>query len=395
MTGQWPSGRPRAATENDMVGLMCNLQWLRIAAGIAAATGTVAAAPHCFAADSVASPLSRPAVMTGLAAHATLLSVTRAGSRMVAVGERGIVILSDDDGGNWRQAKVPVSVTLTAVAFPTERQGWAVGHYGVVLHSADGGETWTRQLDGNTAARMYRDTALAKAATLDREVPLTARIVSDGERMLAEGADKPFFDLHFEDAKRGFVVGAYNLAFRTEDGGKNWRCVSHQIDNARSLHLYAVAAQGDAVYIAGEQGLVLRSLDGGTSFTTLSTPYDGSFFRLAPLRTGDIVLAGLRGNAWRSTDRGDTWRKIEAQTAATFTAATVTDAGVPYLADQAGRIFASRDQGETLAALPTPPMPPLSDLTVLPDGTLIATSMRGILRIPPATPARIGEERPL
>ncbi len=54
-------------------------------------------------------------------------------------GERGIVLLSDDAGVSWRQAKVPVSVSLTAVQFVDAEQGWAVGHLGVVLHTQDGG----------------------------------------------------------------------------------------------------------------------------------------------------------------------------------------------------------------------------------------------------------------
>jgi len=59
-----------------------------------------------------------------------------------------VVILSDDDGATWHQAKVPVSVTLTAVSFGTPAKGWAVGHSGIVLHTEDGGETWVKQLDG-------------------------------------------------------------------------------------------------------------------------------------------------------------------------------------------------------------------------------------------------------
>ena len=45
-----------------------------------------------------------------------------------------------------RPAKVPVDATLTAVSFTDDaRQGWAVGHLGVILHSTDGGETWSVQ----------------------------------------------------------------------------------------------------------------------------------------------------------------------------------------------------------------------------------------------------------
>jgi photosystem II stability/assembly factor-like uncharacterized protein len=83
---------------------------------------------------------------TALYAKALMLHAARAGKRLVAVGEYGIVIVSDDSGQSWRQAgSVPTRTTLTSVYFVDERQGWAVGHGGVVLASEDGGDTWVRQ----------------------------------------------------------------------------------------------------------------------------------------------------------------------------------------------------------------------------------------------------------
>jgi photosystem II stability/assembly factor-like uncharacterized protein len=49
--------------------------------------------------------LQQPAIPTAKAKRAVLLGLTRAGERLVAVGERGIVLLSDDAGVNWRQAQ--------------------------------------------------------------------------------------------------------------------------------------------------------------------------------------------------------------------------------------------------------------------------------------------------
>jgi len=84
-------------------------------------------------------PLVYPAIQWRVPNKAVLLASTCAGKRLVAVGECGMVTLSDDDGATWRQGKVPVSVTLTAVDFATPEKGWAVGHSGVVLHTEDGG----------------------------------------------------------------------------------------------------------------------------------------------------------------------------------------------------------------------------------------------------------------
>src|SRR5574337_2060456 len=98
--------------------------------------------------------IDTPARESTLASKALLNGLASAGERVVAVGQRGHIIYSDDAGKSWQQAKVPVSSDLVAVSFPTPEQGWAVGHDGVVLHSSDAGATWTKQLDGRALGSM-------------------------------------------------------------------------------------------------------------------------------------------------------------------------------------------------------------------------------------------------
>ena len=97
--------------------------------------------------------IDRPALQTVKSAVAMMLSIAVAGDRIVVVGERGYVLLSDDNGKSWRQTPTPTSVTLTSVGFATPTEGWAVGHMGVILHTTDGGSSWSKQLDGIVAAR--------------------------------------------------------------------------------------------------------------------------------------------------------------------------------------------------------------------------------------------------
>lgn len=98
--------------------------------------------------------LEIPAVESDKAASSLLLDIAKAGERLVAVGERGHIIYSDDNGKSWEQAEVPVMVTLTALDFSTPEKGWAVGHDGVVLHTEDSGETWVKQFDAFEANQM-------------------------------------------------------------------------------------------------------------------------------------------------------------------------------------------------------------------------------------------------
>lgn len=306
--------------------------------------------------------LERPAAATRQAHRSVLLGAALAGTRLVAVGERGIVLVSEDQGARWEQVPVPVSVTLTAVRFADERHGWSVGHGGVILHTQDGGRRWVKQFDGIAAARLLLDDAQKRGAG-----------VAQAQRLVAEGADKPFFDLHFFDARRGIVVGAYNLAFSTQDGGQTWQPFAPRLDNPKALHLYAVRARGNTVLIAGEQGLVLRSEDAGKTFKRLTTPYAGSFFTAELPADGNLVVAGLRGNVWRSRD-GLAWTSVATPVPVSFTASAAAG-GDTLLANQGGALF--RLDAAGVEPLPVPAGAPVTALLPLRESRLLVLGLRG------------------
>ncbi|MGD9217045.1 MAG: YCF48-related protein, partial [Desulfobacteraceae bacterium] len=233
------------------------LKLLRILIGGLAAASI--ALPAMTFGASVQGVLDRPALKVREPAGSVLIDVTRAEGRLVAVGERGIIVYSDDAGETWQQAQVPVSVGLTAVHFSNPQSGWAVGHGGVVVHTVDGGKTWVRQLEGVQAAQMALENAQARAERVGPE-DLDAQQMVDNAKLLAkDGPDKPFLDLYFENDRVGFVVGSYGLIFKTEDGGVTWKCLMDSVENPSGLNLYAIHAAGEAMYIAGEQGLFLVS----------------------------------------------------------------------------------------------------------------------------------------
>ena len=287
------------------------------------------------------SPLTLPAAPTALASRAPVKALAMAGSRWVAAGQRGHILFSDDGGKRWTQAAVPVSSDLTALYFVDARQGWAVGHEGVILHSSDGGANWLVQLDGERAAqliaRQYGQAAQPGDAAAER---LARAAATFG----AQGADKPFLDVYFENEREGFAIGAFNMILRTEDGGKSWTPWLHRVDNPDSLHLYAMRPAAGALFMVGEQGLVLK-LDRETRrFVRLALPYQGSLFGV--IGTPQMVMVyGLRGNAWRSTDGGANWTRTPTGGAAGLRGGARPGDGSILLASQAGQLLRSRDGG--------------------------------------------------
>lgn len=323
--------------------------------------------------------LGSPALQSPLALHAVMQAISRAGERLVAVGERGTVLLSDDNGNSWRQALVPVSSSLTAVQFADARNGWAVGHAGVVLHSSDGGEHWALQLDGRRLAQLELDAAQAAG---DEQRLAAAR------QGVADGADKPLLALAFSDARHGLVVGAYGLALYTADGGATWASWAGRLPNPQGLHLYAVAPSASGFYIAGEQGLLLRSQDAGEHFEALATPYEGSYFSLAVQANGDLLLGGLRGKVFRSCDQGASFTAVANPLPISINDMRLLGNRL-LLVNQAGGLLQASPDRTRLAPLALPPGPPLTAVAQAADGALVGVGFAGPVRL--ATPLNAAE----
>jgi photosystem II stability/assembly factor-like uncharacterized protein len=336
----------------------------------------LAVAPLAAAAGFV-DVLNEPAALSALASKSLLQAITRAGDRLIAVGQRGHIVVSVDGGANWKQAVVPVSSDLTAVYFADAQHGWAVGHDGVVLHSETRGDTWELQLDGRKANKLLV-AAMERAAAADPASGKVKKLLAEARRYREQGPDKPFLDLWFEDAHRGYVVGAYNLIFRTTDGGRNWEPWFDRTENPRLFNLYAIRPAGAALYIAGEGGLVMKLDPAAQRFKALTVPYQGSLFGVTAMQSSVLVF-GLRGNVFRSDDAGDTWTKVDAGLPASVVAAATTARNGELLADAGGRIVASLDGGRTFQPVALKPSLRLTGLVDAGGGRLALVGPRGIV----------------
>lgn len=314
----------------------------------------------------VADALERPATKTELGAHSVLLGSAYADQRIVVVGERGLILLSDDQGNTWRQAESPVSVTLTAVKFFDDQSGYAVGHSGVVLKTEDAGQHWSIKMNGINFANLLVEEAKLKQ---DEMAIVTA------QRFVEDGPDKPLLDMLLLGPDHLVVIGAYGLAFESRDGGHTWQSWFDRIDNPMGMHLYSIRQAGSRILVSGEQGFIALSVDHGQTFQTLNSPYEGSFFTAQLTQQQGIVLAGLRGNAFISNDNGVQWNKLAVPVPASISASAITDNGQLVFANQAGMVL--RLKGEKLVPVSMKPMPSLTNLLSQSEDRLLALSVRG------------------
>ena len=251
-----------------------------------------------------------PAIMAPLASKTLALDGYAVDGALVAVGERGHILISADGGESWQQEASPTRTMLTGVYFHDRNLGWAVGHDSAILRTTDGGVTWE----------------LVNWTPED---------------------EAPFFDVWFSDADNGVAIGAYGAYYETTDGGATW---SSRWISDDDWHLHKIArAENGRLYIAAEAGSFYRSDDNGENWVTLPTEYQGSYFGVLPLEGDSVLLFGLRGHLFRSDDAGETWDELDTGTVAMLTDGQVLADGTVVIVGLGGTVLTSSDQGHTFA----------------------------------------------
>lgn len=312
-----------------------------------------------------------------------LVAITRAGSRLVAVGEYGVIIYSDDNGTTWAQACVPVTVTLTCVAFATPMLGWAAGHFGVILVTTDGGEHWLSQLNGITANLLTMAAAQA-ATTQNSAVPGAPLALRRANAFTQQGPAIPFLTLLVLTPKKVIVFGAYRMTMVTTDGGQTWSDWSLHIFDPLSHNIYGSTQIGSDLYIAGEMGLVFCSTDDGDSFLPVAPTSDITLFGVLGPRDGSVLVFGVAGASFRSTDRCKTWVPITLPTQDDLTAGSVLHSGEIMFASETGTIFVSEDNGASFKVVSGVAPVPIFDVVEAPNNELVVVGSTGVSSISPA-----------
>ena len=266
-----------------------------------------------------------------LSKSSPLLDIANKGKKLIAVGERGHILVKSDKN-DWRQIESPTTSMLTKVFFLNDRLGWAVGHDATILHTADSGESWSIQMSSTEI-------------------------------------DKPFFDVLFFNPLDGVAIGAYGLFYRTSDGGMNWQQAFHEsllfeddieyladlksTDNGLYLserafllpHFNRLLLLSDnRLLLIGESGLLAISSNQGETFSKLAFSYDGSLFSAIETKSG-IYLMGLRGHLFKSNHSLSKWKKINIPTDASINNA-FNHSGATYFVGNGGFVLRMSDESK-------------------------------------------------
>jgi len=287
-----------------------------------------------------------PAEQMPLATMALVLDVAPFRDGAIAVGERGHILLSDDQR-SWRQADVvPTRSALTAVTSYGD-QLWAVGHDAVILHSTDNGVTWQHQI-----------------------AP---------ENSFFPDFRQPLLDVLFISASDGFALGAYGYLLRTRNGGQTWQ--EERLNEDDDFHLNAIIQLSDGtLFIASEAGNYYRSTDQGASWERGEMPYSGSMFGVLTTGPERLLTYGLRGHVFESVDKGVSWTEVDTGVLNSLMGGTVAADGTVILAGANGQILVRKGRAGRFESMTHAAGDDMTAVVVAADDALMIGSERGVIR---------------
>ena len=211
-----------------------------------------------------------------------------------AVGRYGTIVCTTDGGESWEYQKSGTMSTLLGVSNPSVDQGWIVGKEGTVLHSTDKGKTWKK---------------------------------------VSLGVKDMLCDVQFIDTQEGWIVGEFETVFHTSDGGANWERqhggepppidisqigedelvgedfgVEEEVYTLNSVFFL----DNQLGWTAGEYGAVMHTKDGGKTWVkqdcgTKNSLMDVEFILFEGKLWGFAV--GLDSTILETVDGGETWTK--------------------------------------------------------------------------------------
>ena len=234
--------------------------------------------------------------------QSALLGVDCNASWPIAIGQSGTILIRRD--GKWQAAKSGTDARLLSVSVNNAGLAFAVGGFGAVLRSADGGQSWEP-------------------------------IAFDWQELLGDILEPHIYDVEVSETGVVTIVGEFELVMRSSDGGDTWE-IMHKGDSS----IFAIELNDDGSgYAVGQEGKVLHTTDGGNTWEVGSVGSNANLLDVLTDWEGTVHITGIR-TLLRSSDSGKTWAAIDAGdiTSRWYQSLGISGSGNVFLVGHSGRI---------------------------------------------------------
>lgn len=264
-----------------------------------------------------------------------------------AAGDQGI--LRTTNGGDfWTLTNTPEDVE--AVYFINESEGWACGNDGYMVHTTNGGESWTPQTSG--VGEKIRDVWFSDANNgwAGGRDGLFIHTTDGGQNWNPQATPLPddIQGIHFLDAQTGWICGQDGLVAHTSNGGADWEVQLNVPDGEEDDFDAIFMLDDEHGWVVGERGRIFHTHNGGASWFPLQSGTNLGLMDIHMATHDDGFMCGVGGYLAQAAAEGTMWLVQEPPAIVTFNSVFFVSANQGYLVTADGRIFR---RGETLDAI--------------------------------------------
>lgn len=287
-------------------------------------------APSAAAAGNDAVEEVKSTVMYHRTPHDRLFDIEFVGSRGWAVGDFGLVMRTDDGGTTWKELVAVESDSLLGVDFIDDKRGVVVGTMGAAYYTEDGGDSWSKA-ETDFDGRLFNAKLSASgfgfgvgefgAMVRTDDLGHSWKNVSPSYEELLNQMEEPhLYDLVIDSTGAVTVFGEFNTILRSRDRGDTWEILrkgdslaleTKEGDTIGAESMFSVYYIDDnRGWTCGQSGLILTTQDGGDTWSKQATPTESLLMDIWMSREGEGVAIGMR-TLLRTKDFGKTWYALQ------------------------------------------------------------------------------------
>ena len=200
--------------------------------------------------------------------------------------------------------------------------GLAIGAFGLMLETNDGGNSWNL-VEPKTPAALLGVARAGDKQIVVGQGGLVMTREGDGDWTIVDTPfDQRLLNVALSESGRAVTIGEFGFIGISDDSGKTWRTVTPNWEDYNEdgyePHLYDAEIQADGtMLIAGEFGLILRSTDNGETWPAVASGDQSVFdMHFARDESNTAYAVGQEGLILKSTDNGNSWNRLDGGTKA-------------------------------------------------------------------------------
>jgi serine/threonine-protein kinase len=199
--------------------------------------------------------------------------------------------------------------SLNSVILYNSRDMVAAGDSGTVLISNDSGKTWNN-IDLNTRVNFHAGYAFSSGRTFivgDSSTIIFSDNYFRSYKKLKLSGSYSLFDINFVNNSTGFIIGNKGLILRSTDRGDTWNLIDSPTKEI--LYDFAFLNQNDG-YIVGWNGVILKTVNSGLTWS-VTAPFTNKYLRSINFEDEDsgIIVGG--GVIYNTDNGGESWHPVD------------------------------------------------------------------------------------